>query len=88
MMDMTQIYTLLLHEGHSPGKTKNNISKQICLKYILTNSLLSILMTYVRKISNWPDLCCQIMDMTQHYSPLLHKGNFPGRTKNNESKYA
>ena len=85
-MDMTQIYTLLLHEGHSHGKTENNISTQICLKYILTNSLLSILMTYVRKISKWPDLWCQMMDMIQYCSLLQHKDNFPGRTKNNKSR--
>ena len=28
-------------------------------------------------VSNWPELVGQMMDMTQNYSLLLHKGNFP-----------
>ena len=38
-------------------------------------------MIYVKNISNWPDLVSQMMDMTQNYSLLLHKGNFPGKLK-------
>ena len=34
-------------------------------------------MIYVKNITNWPDLVGQMMDMTQNYSLLLHKGNFP-----------
>ena len=47
------------------------------LKYSLSTSPLSALMTYVRNMSNWPDQGCQITDMNQNYSLLLHKGNFP-----------
>ena len=42
-------------------------------------------MTYVKKISNWPDRGGQKMDMTQNLSLLRHKGNFPGKSKNNET---
>ena len=52
---MTQNYSLLQHKSNFPGKSENNKSTQICLKYSLKTSLLSILMTYVRNISNWPD---------------------------------
>ena len=45
----------------------------------MSTSLLSTLMTYVKNISNWPDPGGQVMDMTQNYSLLLHKGNFPGK---------
>ena len=38
-------------------------------------------MIYVKNISNWPDPGGQMMDMTQNYSLLLHKGNFPGKLK-------
>ena len=34
-------------------------------------------------VSNWSDSGGQIMDMTQNYPPLPHKGNFPGKPKNN-----
>ena len=39
------------------------------------------LKTYVKNISNWPDPGGQKMDMTQNYSLLWHKGNFPGNLK-------
>ena len=55
MMDMTQNYSLSLHNGNFPGKTKNNRSTWICLKYSLSTSLVSTLMTYVKNISDWPD---------------------------------
>ena len=47
MMDMTQNYSLSLHKGNFPEKTKNNRSTWICLKYNLSTSLLSTLMTYI-----------------------------------------
>ena len=42
-------------------------------------------MTYVKNISNWPDLGGQKIDMTQNCSPLWHKGNSPRKSKNNET---
>ena len=85
-MDMTQNCSYLQQKGNLPGKSKNNKTTQICLKYInLSTSLLSTLMTYVKNISNWPDLGCQKMDTTQNRSLLRHKGNFPGKSKNNRS---
>ena len=81
--DMTQNYSLSPYKGNFPEKTKNNKSTWICLKYNLTTSLLSTLMTYVKNISNWPDPGRQKMDMTQNHSLLWHKGNFPGKSKNN-----
>ena len=67
-MDMSQNYSLFLDKGDFPGKTKNNKSRRICLKYSLSASPLSILMTHVKNVSNWPDPGCQIMDMTLNYS--------------------
>ena len=87
MMDMTQNYSTWLHNSNFPGKTKNNRSTWICLKYNLSTSLLSTLMTYVKTISNWPDPGGQMMDMTQNYSHWLHNGNFPGKTKTNRSTW-
>ena len=84
-MDMTQNCSYLQQKGNFPGKSKNNKTTQICLKYNLSTSLLSTLMTYVKNISNWPDLGGQKMDMTQNRSLLQHKGNFPGKSKNNRS---
>ena len=66
--DMSQNYSLSPHKGDFPGKTKNNRSTWICLKDSLSISLLSTLMTYVKHISNWPDLEGQIMNMTQNDS--------------------
>ena len=37
-------------------------------EYNLSTDLLSTLMTYVKKILNWPDPGGQMMDMTQNYS--------------------
>ena len=51
----------------------------------MSTSLLSTLMTYVKNMSNWPDPGGQMMHMTRNDSLLLHKGNFPGKTKNNTS---
>ena len=45
---MTQNRSLLRHKGNFPGKSKNNETTQICLKYNLSTSLLSTLMTYVK----------------------------------------
>ena len=84
-MDMTQNRSLLRHKGNFPGKSKNNKTTQIYLEYNLNTSLLSTLMTYVKNISNWPDPGGQKMDMTQNRSLLRHKGNFPGKSKNNRS---
>ena len=84
-MDMTQNRSLLRHKGNFPRKSKNNKTTQICLKYNLSTSLLSTLMTYVKNISNWPDPRVQKMDMTQNCSILQHKGNFPGKSENNET---
>ena len=42
-------------------------------------------MTYVKNISNWPDPGGQKMDMTQNPSLLQYKGDFPGKSKNNET---
>ena len=83
MMDMTQNYSFPLDEGNFPGKTKNNRSTWICLKYNLSTSFLSTLMTYVKNILNWLDPGGQMMDMTQICSFLRHKGNFLGKLKNN-----
>ena len=43
--DMTQNCSLLKQKGNFPGKSKNNKTTQICLKY---NLLLSTLTTYVK----------------------------------------
>ena len=84
-MDMTHNRSLLQHEGNFSGKSKNNKTTQICLKYNLSTSLLSTLMTYVKNISNWPDPGGQRMDVTQNRSFLRHKGNFSGKSKNNKT---
>ena len=47
-MDMTQNRSLLRHKGNFPGKSKNNETTQVCLKYNLSTSLLSTLTTYVK----------------------------------------
>ena len=47
IMDMSQNYSLLPDNNDFPGQTKNNGSTQICLKYSLSTSLLSTLMTFV-----------------------------------------
>ena len=85
MMDITQNYSLWLHKDNFPGKTKNNRSTSICLKYNLITPLLSTLMTYVKKVLNLPDPGGQMMDITQNYSLWRNKGYFPGKTKNNRS---
>ena len=83
---MIQNRSLLQRKGNFPGKSKNNKTTQICLKYNLSTSLLSTLMTYVKNISNWPDpRSKKINDMTQNRSLWLHKGNFPGKSKNNKT---
>ena len=84
-MDMTQNRSLLRHKGNFPGKSKNNRSTWISLNYTLCTSLLSTSMIYVKNISNWPDPGGQKMDMTQNCSLLQQKGNFPGKSKNNET---
>ena len=56
MMDMTQNDSLWPLKGNFPGKTKNNRSIWICLKYNLSTSLLSTLMTYLENIFNGPGL--------------------------------
>ena len=83
-MDMTQNYSLWPQKGNFPGKTKNNRSTWICLKYNLSTSL-STLMTYVENISSWPDTGGQRWDMSQNYSLWVDKANFPGKTENNKS---
>ena len=86
---MTQNRSLLQHKGNFPEKSKNNETTQICLKYNLSTSVLSTLMTYVKNISNWPDPGVQKMDMTQNRSLLQHKGNFPGKSETTKlHKYA
>ena len=87
MMDMTQNDSLWLHKGNFPGKTKNNRSPQLSSKYNLSTSLLSAFMTYVKNISNWPEPGGPKWDMSQNYSLSPHKGNFPGKTKNNRSTW-
>ena len=42
-------------------------------------------MAYVKNILNWPDPVGQMMDTNLNYSFSRHKGNFPGKTKNNRS---
>ena len=84
-MDMTQNRSLLRHKGNFSGKSINNETTQICLKYNLNTSLLSTLMTYVKKISNWPDPGGKKMDMTQNRSLLRHKGNFLGKSENSKT---
>ena len=66
-------------------KSKNKETTQICLKYNLSTSVLSTLMTHVKNISNWPDPGGQKWDMSPNYSLSPYKGNFPGKTKNNRS---
>ena len=56
------------HKCNFPGKFENSKSTQICLKFSISTSLLSALMTYVKNISNWPVPGGQIMDMSQNYS--------------------
>ena len=66
---MRQNYTLSLHKGNFPRKPKNQKSTRICLKYSLSTSLLSALITFVKKnISNWPDPGGQRWNMSQNYS--------------------
>ena len=84
-MDMTQNCSLLRHKGNFPRKSKNNETTQICLNNNLSTSLSSTSMTYVKNISNWPDPGVQKMDMTQNRSLLQHKGNFTGKSENNET---
>ena len=57
----------------------------LCIKYSLSTSLLSTLMTHVKNLSNWPDPGGPKWDMSQNYSLSPYKGNFPGKTKNNRS---
>ena len=83
-MDMTQNCSLLQQKGNFPGKSKNNETTQICLKYNLSTSLLSTLTTNV-KTSQVGLIQGQKMDMTQNRSLLQHKGNFPRKSKNNET---
>ena len=64
---------------------KKNKIPSMQLKFNLSTSLLSTLMTYVNNILNWPDPGGQMMDMTKNYSLSLNKGNFPGKTKYNRS---
>ena len=59
IMDMSQNYLLLPDNSDFPRKTKNKRSTQICLNYSLSTSLLSILMTDAKNISNWPDPECK-----------------------------
>ena len=59
IMDMSQNYLLLPDNSDFSGKTKNKRSTQICLNYSLSTSLLSILMTDAKNISNWPDPECK-----------------------------
>ena len=83
--DMSQIYSLWLHNGNFLGKTQNNKSIQICLNFCISTAMLSTLMTCVKNISNWHDPGGQIMDMSQIYPLWLYKGNFTGKTENNKS---
>ena len=46
--DMTQNRSLLQQKGNLPGKSKNNETTQICLKYNLSTPLLSTSTTYVK----------------------------------------
>ena len=55
------------------------------LKLYPVTSLLSTSMIQVKNISNWPDPGGQKTAMTQNCSPLQQKGNFPGKSKNNET---
>ena len=57
----------------------------LCIKYNVSTSLLSTLMTYVKNISNWTDPGGQKMDMTQNRFLLWHKSNIPEKSKNNRS---
>ena len=64
IMDMTKTYSLLhvSHMRNFPGKTEGNKSIQISLKYSISISLLSslitllpMLMKFVKNQSAWPD---------------------------------
>ena len=81
----TQNCSLLQQKGNFPEKSKNKETTQICLKYNLSTSVLSTLMTYVKNISNWPDPGGQKWNTSQNYSLSPYKGNFPRKTKNNRS---
>ena len=87
MMDMTQTYSLWMNKGNFPGKTKNNRSTWICLKYNLSSSLLSTLMTYLKNILNGPDPGDQMMDMTQNYSLLPLRVIFLKKLKTTEAQW-
>ena len=45
----------------------------------------STMMTSVKNILTWPDPGGQMIYMTQNCSLLWHKGNFPGKSKNNKT---
>ena len=47
-MYMTQIGSLLWHKGNFPGKSENNETTQICLKYSLRCAGASILERYLK----------------------------------------
>ena len=47
-MDMTQISSLLWQKGNFPGKSENNKTTQICLKYSLRCAGASILERYLK----------------------------------------
>ena len=85
IMHMTQTYSLLPHKGNSPRKTKHSKITQICSNYTVSTFLLSTMMTYVKNMSNQPDPGDHIMDMTENYSLLPHKGNFPGKSESSKS---
>ena len=42
-------------------------------------------MTYAKSISNWPEPGGQRWDISENYSLLTNKGNFPGNYKNNKN---
>ena len=47
-MDVTQNRSLLRHQGNFPGKSENNETTQICLKYSLRCAGASILERYLK----------------------------------------
>ena len=59
IMDMTQNRSLLRHKGSFPGKSENNKTTEICLKYSLRCAEASILERYLKNNSLSPKTLVQ-----------------------------
>ena len=87
-----KLFTLTAQDNflENQNQRKHTNVIKIYLKYFLFISFDAICKKDIKlKISNWPDPGGQIMDMTQNYLLLLHKGNFPEKIKTAKAhKYA